>query len=134
MTEQEMQQRTKQFALRVMRLVDALPTERSSDVIGRQLFHCVLSVGANYRAACHAKSHAGFVNRLGIVEEADESSQWMELLVDAGIMEQKRLGALRDEAAEVLRIVSPSRLTARRNARAVKSQIANRKSESEIRQ
>lgn len=82
--------RTKQFALRIIRLVESLPKGRTSDVIGRQLLRSGTSVAANYRAACRARSTADFVAKMGIVEEeTDESIFWMELLVDAKIMEKE---------------------------------------------
>ncbi|MBI3764615.1 MAG: four helix bundle protein, partial [Chloroflexi bacterium] len=74
MDKDEMKRRTKQFALRVIRLVESLPNGRTAEVIGRQLLRSGTSVGANYRAACRAKSTADFVAKMGTVEEeADES-------------------------------------------------------------
>ncbi|MEG3861321.1 four helix bundle protein [Microcoleus sp. herbarium12] len=74
MDEQEFKRRTKQLALRVIKLVDALPKESASQVIGKQLIRSATSVGANYRAACRAKSTADLISKLRIVEEeADES-------------------------------------------------------------
>ena len=82
----DIQYRTKQFALRIIRLVDALPKNKTSDVIGRQLLRSGTSVGANYRASCRAKSRADFIYKLGIVEEeADESLFWLELLVESKV-------------------------------------------------
>src|SRR5262245_23242161 len=79
--------RTKQFALRVIKLVDSLPQKRAATVIGNQLLRSGTSVGANYRAARRARSTADFCSKMGIVEEeADESEFWMELLIDAGII------------------------------------------------
>jgi four helix bundle protein len=81
MTPKELQARTKAFALRVIRLFDALPRSAPSQVIGRQLLRSATSVGANYLAACRAQSHAEFAAKLSIVvEEADESLYWLELL------------------------------------------------------
>ena len=82
MNREEMKRRTKQFALRVIRLVESLPRGRTADVIGKQLLRSGTSVGANYRSACRAKSPADFISKMGIVEEeADESLYWMELLI-----------------------------------------------------
>jgi len=90
--EKDLKQRTKKFALRIIRLVEALPKGRTADVIGRQLLRSGTSVGANYRSACRAKSTADFVSKMGIVEEeADESLFWMELLVEAELMDEQRL-------------------------------------------
>ena len=106
--------RTKQFALRVMKLVDALPRRRSCDVLGNQLLRSGTSVGANYRAACRARSTAEFCAKMGIVEEeADESAYWMELLVEGGIMKQSRLKDLIDESDEIVAMVVASIKTAR---------------------
>ena len=111
---QELKDRTKAFALRVIRLVEALPTGRTTDVIGRQLLRAGTSVGANYRAACRGKSRKDFVSKLGTVEEeCDESLFWMELLVEAGLVPSDRLAALMTEADEILSIIVASRKTAR---------------------
>jgi len=81
--EEEMKQRTKQFALRVIKLVAALPKSREADVIGRQLLRSATSVGANYRSACRARSKADFISKIGIVEEeSDESLYWLELIME----------------------------------------------------
>jgi four helix bundle protein len=82
-------QRTKKFALRVIRLVDSLPNRRSARVMGDQLLRSGTSVGANYRAACRARSRKEFCSKLGIVEEeADESAYWMELLIESNTVRQ----------------------------------------------
>jgi four helix bundle protein len=84
MTETEFKQRTKAAALRVIRLVAVLPKTPAADVIGRQLLKAGTSVGANYRAACRARSRRDMISRIGIVEEeADESVYWLELLADS---------------------------------------------------
>ena len=115
MDKEAMKQRTKQFALRVIRLVESLPTGRTAEVIGRQLLRSGTSVGANYRAACRAKSTADFISKMGTVEEeADESLFWMELLVEAGTVPAKRLEALMQENDELLAIVVASINTAKR--------------------
>src|SRR5688572_29065363 len=103
MTQEELLHRTKVFALRVIKAVRALPGDDVSRVLGRQLLRSGTSVGANYRAACRAKSSADFVNKLKIVEEeCDESVYWMELLVDSGLLTKSKLGALMQEAGELL--------------------------------
>lgn len=108
--------RTKQFALRVIRLVDRLPNKRSCNVIGGQLLKSATSVGANYRSACRGRSTAEFCSKLGIVEEeADESGYWLELLIEAGLVRAELLQGLLAEANEIVAMVVASIRTARRN-------------------
>ena len=108
--------RTKKFALDVITLIDTLPTGRTADIIGRQLIRSATSVGANYRAACRAKSPADFIAKMGIVEEeADECLYWMELLVGARIVGQDNVKVLTAEANELLAITISSIKTARSN-------------------
>ena len=115
MDKEELKGRTKQFALRVIRLVEALPRGKTADVLGRQLLRSGTSVGANYRAACRAKSTADFIAKMGIVEEeTDESVYWMELLVEAGITKAELLEALMKEGNEILAISVDSIITARK--------------------
>ena len=107
-----MKQRTKAFALRVIKLVDKLPNKLSARRIGDRLLRAGTSVAANYRAACRARSKADFNSKLGIVEEeADESAFWIELLSDAGIMWARRLANLLDEANQLTAIMVASRKT-----------------------
>ena len=116
MDKEELKRRTKQFALRVIRLVEALPRGRTADVLGQQLLHSGTSVGANYRAACRAKSTADFISKMGTVEEeSDESLYWMELLVEAEIVKSERLEALMKEGNEILAITVASINTARKH-------------------
>lgn len=113
---EELKMRTKQFALRVVRLVEALPRGRTADVLGRQLLRSGTSVGANYRAACRAKSTADFLSKMGTVEEeADESLYWMELLIEAGIVKADLLESLMKEGDELLAITVASIITARKH-------------------
>jgi four helix bundle protein len=108
------QARTKQFGLRALRLCDALPKTLAGAVIGRQLLRSALSVGANYRAACRAKSRADFISKMGTVEEeTDESLYWMEMLTDAGLVKKERLEGLIGEAREITAMVVASIRTAR---------------------
>ncbi len=112
----DIQYRTKQFALRIIRLVEGLPKNKVTDVIGRQLLKSGTSVGANYRAACRAKSRADFIYKLGIVEEeADESLFWLELLVESKVIPQNRIEDLMEEANEIVAIIIASIKTARKN-------------------
>jgi len=114
----DLKKRTKEFALRVIKLVEALPRGRTADVIGRQLLRSGTSVGANYRAACRAKSPADFISKMGTVEEeTDESLFWMELLIEAGMVESGKLESLMKEADEILAITVSSIKTAKRTKR-----------------
>ena len=128
MTQEEMKMRTKQFALRVIRLVESLPNGKAANVIGNQLLRSGTSVGANYRASCRAKSTADFVHKLSIVEEeADESIYWMELLIEGEIIKEKLLENLMNEADQILSIIVSSIKTVKEK-RNPKSQISNLKS------
>ncbi len=110
-------QRTKAFALRTMKLVDALSRKRSANVIGRQLLRSATSVGANYRASQRARSKAEFIAKLGIVEEeADESCYWLELLSDGNVLPPRRLADLLKEADEITAIIVASLRAAKRNS------------------
>ncbi|MBI4578444.1 MAG: four helix bundle protein [Planctomycetes bacterium] len=114
MTEEEFLRRTKRVALRVIRLVDALPKARTAGVIGAQLLRAGTSVGANYRAACRSVSTADMISKLGDVEEeTDESVYWMELLIEAGIVPEQRLKDLVGEMREILAMVVASIKTLR---------------------
>ncbi len=114
MNAEDFKKRTKAFALRVIRLVESLPNTRPSRMIGNQLLRSGTSVGANYRAACRARSRAEFVSKIGIVEEeCDESVYWMELLVESGQMKLPRLSGLMTEGNELLSLVVASSRTAR---------------------
>ncbi|CAN5595210.1 four helix bundle protein [soil metagenome] len=127
MTQEEMKARTKQFALRVIRLVESLPNGKTANVIGNQLLRSGTSVGANYRASCRAKSTADFVHKLSIVEEeADESIYWMELLVE-GKIKENLLENLMNEADQILSIIVSSIKTIKEK-RNPQSQIPNPKS------
>jgi four helix bundle protein len=114
MTPEEMKQRTKAYALRVIRVVQALPRSEVARELGNQLLRSGTSVGANYRAACRGKSRADFINKLKIVEEeCDESLFWMEILVESGLVPAPRLAVLQQEGSEILAIVVASLRTIR---------------------
>ena len=118
MTTDELKIRTKSFALRIIKLVEALPPTRTSDVIGKQLAKSGTSVGANYRAACRAKSNADFIAKRGIVEEeADESAFWLEVIVESGLMKEELVKDLLDEADQIVAIIVSSINTARGHKR-----------------
>ncbi len=111
---EELRERTKNFALRVIRLYRALPKSAEAQVIGKQLLRCRTAVAANYRAVCRARSRAEFIARLGIVvEEADETMFWLEMLVDSGIVTRERLRPLCSEARELTALFTASQHTAR---------------------
>jgi len=110
----EMKLRTKKLALRFIRLVQSLRSDRAADILGRQLLRSGTSIGANYRSACRAKSRADFTNKLKIVEEeADESLYWMELLTEAGLVRTSRLTNLYNDTNEVLSMVTAAIRTIR---------------------
>lgn len=114
MNAQEFKIRTKQYAVRIVRLVDALPASRSTNALANQLVRSGTSVGANYRAACRAKSRADFISKMGNVEEeADETLYWLELLVEAGKVKTSRVSDLIREGNEILAMVCASLNTAR---------------------
>jgi four helix bundle protein len=110
--EQPLQTRTKQFALCVIRLAQALPKDMVAQTIGRQVLRSGMSVGANYRAACRAKSTADMIAKLAIVEEeADETMFWLELLIEADIVPSSKLTDLMKEADEIVAMVVASMKT-----------------------
>ena len=112
----ELKRRTKKFGLDVIKLVESLPTTQTVKVIGNQLLRSSLSVGANYRAACRARSKADFISKVGItIEEADESQHWLEMLAEAGIVTKDKLKPLVQESNELVAILTASAKTAREN-------------------
>lgn len=113
MTEQQLKQRTKTLALRVLKLVAALPETTAGRVAGSQLARCGTSVGANYRAACRGRSRAEFIAKLGtVIEEADETCYWLELIIEGEMLPPKSVEPLLDEANQVTAIMVASRKTA----------------------
>ena len=113
MNEIELKKRTKQFALRVIRLIAALPKTVEGRAIANQLVRSGTSVGANYRAACHGRSKPEFVAKLGTVEEgADESDFWMELIIEGQLMKPKQVELLLQETNELAAIMVSSRKSA----------------------
>src|SRR5690348_14216309 len=106
---QQLKQRTKSFALRIIRMTQALPRTREADVIGRQILRSATSVAANYRAAGRGRSKAEFTAKMGVViEEADETVLWLELLAESGIVRPSRLQDLNDEANQLLAVFAAS--------------------------
>jgi four helix bundle protein len=124
MTERELLQRTKQFALRIFQLVGVLPQTIQGRAVAAQLIRSGTSVAANYRAACRARSKPEFIAKLGVVEEeADESAFWLELIIETGLLSAAKVTPLLTEAGEIVAMMASSKKTA------AKSQIANRKSQ-----
>ncbi|MEW6085602.1 MAG: four helix bundle protein [Chloroflexota bacterium] len=116
MNESDLKKRTKQFGLRVIRLVESLPSGQTARTIGNQLLRSGMSGGANYRAACRVRSKADFVAKAGIsLEEADECLYWMEILQEAGIIPVEKLKDLMKEANELVAIFTASIKTAKAN-------------------
>jgi four helix bundle protein len=114
----DLKARTKQFALRVMKMVDALPRTIQGRAIAKQFIRSATSVAANYRAACRARSRAEFVAKIGVVEEeADETAFWLELIIDSRLLTKARIHPLLTEAGELVAIMAASR----------KSAVGNRK-------
>jgi four helix bundle protein len=110
----ELKERTAQFAVRVLKLADALPNKTAGRTIANQIARSGCSVAANYRAALRGKSRADFVNKITIVlEEADETAFWIEMIERAGLLLPKRLIELRTEAEELTKIFNATRMTAR---------------------
>lgn len=116
MKHENLRDRTKQFALDVVSVLSKLPKNWSAEVFGKQLLRSATSVGANYRAACRAKSQKDFVSKIAIViEEADESQYWLELMVGAKLVSRETAAALWKEADEIISIMIASSKTAKRN-------------------
>src|SRR5256886_17711461 len=108
----QLQDRTKKFAVRIIKAFAKLPKDEATRIIGRQFLRSGTSVAANYRAACRAKSSAHFISKISdVAEEADETLFWLELLVDSGAANPKKLGLLIAECTELLKIFSASLAT-----------------------
>jgi four helix bundle protein len=115
-SERDLKKRTKAFALRVLKLVDALPKTMAGRALASQIVRSGTSVAANYRAACRAKSTADFIAKMGIVEEeADETLFRLELLEESELVRAAKLTAIKQEANELIAITVASIKTARRN-------------------
>jgi four helix bundle protein len=111
---EQLRDRTKAFALRVIRLFRSLPFKPDAQVLGKQLLRCGTSVAANYRAVCRSRSKAEFVARIGlVVEEADEAVLWLELLAESGVVSGEKTKELLEEARELTAIFTASQQTAR---------------------
>ena len=114
--EPDLKKHTKAFALRILKLVDALPKTTAGRALASQIVRSGTSIAANYRAACRAKSTADFIAKMGIVEEeADETLFWLELLEESKLVPAAKLTAIKQEANELIAITVASIKTARRN-------------------
>ena len=112
---QDLKERTKKFALDVIRFCSSLPKKEEFFIISKQLIKCSTSVGANYRSACRAKSNKDFISKLSIVEEeADESLYWMELLEELGLNNNDEFQRLKNESDQLVSIIVASKKTARK--------------------
>ena len=112
----ELRDRTRDFAVRIVEMADHLPRRLSTEILAKQLIRCATSVGANYRAACRARSHSEFVSKMQIVqEEADETQYWLELLYRIGALKEEEFRPLEKEASELTAIFTSSAATARKN-------------------
>lgn len=120
MTKDELKKRTKQFALRIIKLVESLPNSKAGYAIGNQIIRSGTSVAANYRAACRARSPKEFIAKMGIVEEeSDETLFWLEIVGESGLIPQEKLVELIKEADELTAIFTASGKTAKLNSRKV---------------
>lgn len=116
MNSDELKARTKRFALSVLALVRRLPKRWDGDILGKQLVRAATSVGANYRAACRARSKAEFISKIAVVEEeADESLFWLELIEESRLLKYEEAAALKNEANELTAIFAASGRTAKGN-------------------
>jgi four helix bundle protein len=123
----DLKKRTKQFALRILKLVAALPNNVQGRTVCGQLVRSGTSVGSNYRAACRGRSKAEFVARLGVVEEeADESAYWMELIIEGELLKPQLVEPLLNEANELAKIMASSRISASKSL--VRDRAANGRS------
>ena len=112
----ELEERTKRFALTVIRFVSGMPRTREADVLGRQLLRAATSIGANYREANRAESRADFIHKIAIVEkEAAETQYWLDLLLESGLAPQQKCRETVEEATELLAIFTSVGRTAKRN-------------------
>lgn len=126
MTSDELKLRTKEFALRIIRLIENLPNNSTGRVIGSQLLRSSTSIGANYRSACRARSKQEFISKIKIVEEeSDESLYWLELIRELNFFKAEKLFAIIKEADELTAIFTSTSITSKRNLLNQKSKIKN---------
>ena len=124
MNSTEFQDKTKRLGLHVIRFVEILPQNYTSRVIVNQILRCALSVGANYRAVCRAKSDKDFINKMKIVEEeCDETIYWLEIIEESGLAKMEIVTPLKREAKEILAMIIASINTMSKNLKSKKSEI-----------
>ena len=118
MTTEELKPRIRKFGIRVLKMSDHLPKRYSATVISRQIARSASSAGANYRAACRSKSPRDFINKLKIVEEElDETEYWLEIIEEMGFLSADQLKELKKEVNELLAIIVKSLVTSKTNQR-----------------
>jgi four helix bundle protein len=123
MTKEELKSRTKQFAIRIMALVENLPHTREADIVARQILRSATSVGANYRSACRARSKPDFISKITVVEEeADETLFWLELIAERNMLPINRLKDLMNEANELVAIFVSSAKTVKQGLAEIRNQ------------
>ncbi len=126
MNEDDLKKRTKQFALKILKLIAIIPSTIEGRVIANQLTKSGTSVGANYRAACKARSRAEFIAKIGVVEEeADECIYWLELVIEANLLKKELVEPLLKEAGEIVAIMASSRKSATKDRTLERSNPAN---------
>jgi four helix bundle protein len=114
MNSDELKDRTKKFALKIIKLANDLPKNSVGRIIEKQLIRAGTSVGANYRAACRAKSNADFIYKINVVEEeADETQFWLELIMKAGLLKEDLVNPILKEAKELTAIFTSAGKTAK---------------------
>ena len=112
MDKEMLKKRTKEFALRIIKLIDALPDTMAGQTIGKQVIRSGTSVAANYRAVCRARSRPEFISKLGVVvEEADETVFWLEIIIESNLLKKELVTALLKEANEITAIMVSARMT-----------------------
>ena len=123
MTREELKERYRQFSLRIIKMVDAMPNTISANAIAKQIVRSGTSPAANYRAACLAKSNKDFLNKLKMVEEEiDETAHWLSIIMDAELLSTPQVRDLYDESVELRRIVARSILTIKQTIEAQERQ------------
>lgn len=116
MNKEDLKKRTKDYALRIIKLVGSLPKTQVGRIIGNQLLRSGTSTAANYRAACRSRSKAEFIAKLGtVIEESDESLFWLEIIIESGIMEKKLVESLLKETDEIISIMVSTRKSTIKN-------------------
>jgi four helix bundle protein len=128
MTPDELRDRSRQFAMRIVRLYQSLPKTAEAQVMGKQLLRAGTSVAANYRATCRSRSRAEFIAKMGVVvEEADESMFWLAAIAESGVFPAKKVQALQKEASELTKIFAASNRTARAGQKSLNHKSLNHK-------